>query len=597
MASNLMAGIWSILATDYLSTAQIDPDLARSNTKGPIPVPSFVYYDRFGLIGIAKSFYSFLGSMIGLLGFVLAGAVYYFTFPFSGLSLNSLLVLTISPSMRSYGAIWLSFIMSLLVNTVFSAVKHFLNPGATYGLPELAFVSTMVLTLISFAITQILLQHFHDPSRLFHHSPNGDTSSYAPLLETDNERGEISPLSTRSSTDSESPVSVSSGIQPRPKIVQEWFYVGSLLFWSTWVIFAIIAHLLGYGILYFTVDFAFFSAASFMLTIIAHYYYQKIRDSSPTIFMYLYLYEEYGFFAQMIISTLIPFLFTADIVQQLMIGVPAIIGEGLSGVFVDLLFAFFATINLINLIPILTLTDKVKSIFILSFIFGLLWIPQFLFPYTADRPFKYDFRETWDISNSTAAKKTRINLSVMHGMSIGDWIARLNLPDEVLSTTNFSSLVTSGRTLEYYTDKRNYTNNAEDLIKLSLISSNSTTYTGVVVGSPNSRSCGLDFPSDIKSKSLIDSKEWLPYGSESEDDFVYIFRKSFQTADSRIQVPFTILRSHQMPLNLTVICFHPLIGNSLIYDQFLRFKPSWTLNGIGFNDGGGFRIKKTFNLE
>ncbi|KAJ3369470.1 hypothetical protein HDU91_007143 [Kappamyces sp. JEL0680] len=627
LASNLLASIYTIVNGTFLERIAIDADLESTPTTGTLPIPSFLFFDRFGTIGVSQSSIAFLLSIAGLVVCVLVVALLKLLADFFSAGSKSVVNQTIKPSLNSFLLVLFSFTASLLVSLLFSVLKTAINPGSTYGNPELVSISTAVLCLATFSVTEIVWPRISQFLRLSRHSlfqtnryeflPDSEPLEFSDSDQSstagDDERSEVELAREPLLPDRGEGHSIVPATQLKSKVLSTWFPIGILVFWMGWLVFAFAAAMNGVSVFYFFFDFALFAFCTLLLSLGMDFMYRRSLhgvwelEPTPREKQFRSFYEDYFWIVQIALAGTVPTVFMSDLFQQLLVGIPSVIGEGISDTVVDMLLSFLISISLLNFMPVLSQTDRSKSAAILFGLFAVLWLPQlFLWPYSIDRPFKYDFSETWNITTAESSRTADVTIRLMSGMTVAAWYRAMpgialpsRLGSEQGQTATFHSSMTPN--MELLGGGR-----VADLIQLHGVKIRKGLIEATVVGSPGTRMCVLGFSNRPANSTLVVDSEskWSDYpahhagdslGTDS-DAQISVYRRNY-ASNGRISVPFALqLHGGPIPL-LHVSCQHQMYALSSVYIDFLKSKPDWTLNGISPNQGGRYFITKTFSFD
>ena len=637
MADNLLSNINSIVNSSFLEHVRLEPKYQNATVQSP-PVPSFLFFDRFGLFGVAETQFTFLTSIIALFGVI--GVTFILRIACS--SKFKIYQHFIRPSLNSFLSVIFAFVITMCISFIFAIVKQFVNPDTVYGHPELSAISTVFFVLASLCLSEIVWQHVSialklsdrpiffdsiyetlsasepldfstdsDDEHVVRNSDNANSEDihdegfsderysqantqsnlgdYAPDF---NLHPELMPLIVNTQGSALSPVP---RIREKSQVLCAWFPVGILMFWTCSLIAALIFSMEGFSILYLTYDLALFSTANLLLTFFLEYYYLKLLHQdlfvAQTIFQerFVLFYEKYFWICQVLFCTAVPFLFVADVLHTAIVSLPSLIGEGLPSTVIDLSFTFLILIALIGTMPVLSQTDRSKTLAIFGTIAICLWIVQaLLFSYSPDRPFKYRFHEIWDLDTNLTTSKVYL----MPGMNGDQWIKQMKLPDTLLLGSDM--LHWAGSVGEI---NSTFKNPKIPVFMSPRISKQSRQYIkGHLKGITESRACKLEILGSVTNFTILPSLLWL--GASPQANPVTVLKRAYDTSDNEILIDFEIelMELISTPPAIRASCFLPLGNHSIVYNQFLSAKPDWTLCD-GEGELGGLEVRRVFHLS
>ncbi len=567
---------------------------------------------RFGIFGVAQTNLSFTVSIMLLMTGIVLIAILRLCIEILTSGTKLLVQQILKPSVDSFLFVNFACLSSLVIAYAFSFIKNTINPMATYGFPELSAVSLAILCFAVFSAcdmiwpnvsrwiglssSTLLRAHQYDSlptSELLEFSDSDDPSEAG---DSDEELGVSRPLLPPTV-----PLQhIISLAREKSKVLSSFFPIGMLGFWFCSLIIALVAAIQQISVFYFFYDFALFSVGTLIITFVADYYYRKsLHEDLETIpseseQRFMEYYENYFWLFQIFLSTTVPLLFFADLFHVLLISIPSVIGEGIPGTLVDMLFSSMATIALLNFLPVISQTDKEKSLVIFSLVFLAFWIPQcFLFPFSGDRPLKYSISQRWNVSH--VPYQSNVTIKLMKGNSISSWYKNLpstnpwpaSLANSLESTISFSTTLVP-----------QHFGNISNAIQLEYKMHKGVIH-GTITGSVGTRICSFSMPSlDLQSALEVDPKNnWIPYGSNHTRMLrnpIFIYRRSFPSwSRERIVIPF-VLRTKSKQVPVRVSCFYPMHEASPLYMSWLQVKPLWTVNGYHTSSEGDFVLEKEF---
>ncbi|KAJ3323362.1 hypothetical protein HDV06_001882 [Boothiomyces sp. JEL0866] len=627
MADNLYSSIHTITHDkDLLKDLTIQPP--SDDLYGNIPVPNYLYFDQLGVLGIVFTKNQFLGLVSGL--FIAIGAVlvvktatYLVWLGLSGVKRQVLL-----PVFGTFLLIILTFVCFIILNLALSFLRSLVNPGFTYANPEVSLFSIVILCLAvisfvesawpklsrRFGFTLANSQnHFyqslptHEPTESeivpeeTNAHPTEPTIGALPetvQIETVDEVNinvEIAEENQSSEIDEEMPAEINDILQPIRKIDSQSksLQYGLLMFWTLMLLLA----LFNAGIFYIMFYWAFFSTLAAGLTFFVETVYHKlIRQPTvhePWQVQYVNIYQNYFWFIQLLVSTTVPLLLFADIIQQVVISLPSLVMEGLTDTTIDFLFSMLVWVATVNFMPLISKTCRKYSFtFFFSIYLALLVYQCLRFPYSPDRPFKYGLREVWDISNSTIKEKSSVLLTLGSTIAPEEWTTLVSgVPENVKYEKNTVSF--DSDFLPSFTDK--------DLIQIEESETLEGIYLkieGQIIGSKGSRVCQISFgeiPGYVDVQ-VDGGSQWIEYGNanivtiDTSRPFT-IYKKSFNHGD-RIAIPFKIMSTRKFSIPMDVKCNHE-VGVSAYRSYLDSIVPSWNSESLG----SSFSIKKSHIFE
>lgn len=578
MADNLFSIVITLTDGLFLEIIDVDQDLRSSPFALRLSIPSFVYFDRLGVFGVSWTYFDYqLYLFLIIAGGSLFSLVTILQHPFLDSDVKVFTKKSLIPFIICITFVASSFVCPLLFLFFFSWIKSFADASSSiYGNHELFLLSCYPLCLFSFSFVQILF----DKLWIWYKTKwidSAASSMHQPLLHSDSE--EESNEESNDESDEEG------DCQTFHYDIYEFVPLSLCAFWTLWSGVALFFSLMGVSIFYVFLDFAIFS---YLSLIALQFSGERVKP---------------GFLFG--ITSLFPFLSLQDIICQLELGIPAIVGEGLSPLVVESLFLVLVSFSCMNCLFWTVKIDRTSSMKLYAAFFLILWIPQLvLSPFSATRPFKYDFREIVDLSPASLSSpstpnivlSTTIELQVMRwaGHYISDWYKRMNLNAITLP----SSLENIDSFYHSFNGSLSIVNDHNSLLGISITSRTPFSITLSLLGSPGSRSCTVY--ADGVSFLQVFEGNYLLYGNESRLDqsqTLSVHKRSFDDiTEDRISIPLTISRP-STSASLTLHCLHSIREHSPFYQRFLSEKPDWTTNGIGLNDGGAFRYARTFAVK
>ncbi|KAJ3314998.1 hypothetical protein HDV04_004798 [Boothiomyces sp. JEL0838] len=627
MADNLYSSIVT-LVYDQTLLKDLTVEPKSKDLFGDIPVPNYLYFDQLGILGVVITKNQFLallsGLFIAIAVIVLVKSSTYLVW----LGLSGVKRQVFLPIIGSILLIFLTFVVFVFLNLAISFSRSLLNPGFTYANPEVSLFSIIILC---FAVISFMESAWPRLSRRFGIIRGTNSDHYYQALpthgpaESDNRPDEIPPHEVEptigalpettqvettqvniqienvedenqsSALDEDFPENFNEISTPIRKLDSQAksLQYGLLVFWTM----ALLMALSNAAIFYLMFYWAFFSAIASGLTFFVEALYHKlIRQPTvhePWQVQYVEIYQNYFWFIQLLVSTTVPLLLFADVVQRVVISLPSLVMEGLSDTAIDFLFSLLVWVACVNFMPLISKTCRKYSFTFFSIIYIALLVYQCLrFPYSPDRPFKYGLREVWDISNSTSRQTSNVLVTLGSTISPKDWTSFVSgVPENTDIYKN---------TISFDTDMLpSFKEN--DLIRIEESETLDGIYLkiqGKIVGSKGSRVCQLRFgeiPSYV-SLALDEDSKWIEYGNattatiDPSQPFT-IYKKSFNHRD-RISIPFKIISTTKFSIPLEVKCSHE-VGDSNFRAYLDSIAPSWNSESLG----SSLAIKKSHLFE
>ncbi|KND03414.1 uncharacterized protein SPPG_00900 [Spizellomyces punctatus DAOM BR117] len=440
LGDNVVAVVKLVCSSDLLDSIQ--PGAVVEDPSGVLPSGGFVYYDFLGTQMVLASGVLQKTGMALLLVAVFIGTIFKAVAEARRVGVKRVIVRYGRPIFEAFVLVLATFALSIFVVFLLSTIKSLVNRGSTYGHPRtnlmwicMAIFATLCGIQIVWPWVAIKTRLRRKPVVLYSMLPTsigeGDEShreetdgemelddSDVASLDSDDEDAPISPLrpTHHSSRHRE--------ILPSGPSLHIWQPYGILLFHQvllfTALLLAATRNLMGFYIFY---GFAFYSSLAVLVTIslgtiIRKWWRADVVVSNQTVVptttssgfakwkrVAVELYERYVWVLWMCIAGVIPLMHVMEVISIGIVGLPALIAEGLPETIVDLFFGFWTTLTALLFLPAVTrhrihlpfLTAVFAILFVLSYVPSL-W----MFPFSPERPHKLTFTETWDIANRTS---------------------------------------------------------------------------------------------------------------------------------------------------------------------------------------------------
>jgi hypothetical protein len=618
MIENLYSSVIAIVQhPDLLTKIKLVDDLKTADPFGVLPVPDFAFYDRFGFWGVFQSRVGFLSSHTVLLVCVLSVALLkgIATIIWGGRHAFSEHVL--KPTIDSFLLVVCTVLFALGCNLAFSFVRTWVNPGITYGKPELVITT---ITLITFTCMCAMELVWPRVSRLLRLSSKHVRfeSIYEPLpistplrddtsSQTDCVPEEEVPLAPDNfnevtfSDQSDEEYYVPPRTTPRHKkhrMMTAWLPVGLCLFWTCLLALSLWMSFHGLSVLYFFYDFALCSSISMMTTIIFDQIYKKLIhedldfDYSAHERRFIDFYEKYFWLVQTSISAPIPAMFLIDVFKQVYLGLPSLVGEGVPDYMVDLVFATLILFMLLNFMPLLSRTNRKYSVYVCTVLVLGLWVPQFfMFPLSEPRPYRYTYSEKVDISSAQNASLSHFEMKTMPIGVPENWVNYMR--KHQVEIPDFA--VNSGKVI-FSLSYPNADLNAIEIAAQTEVRDKTVVVRGSAVGSPGSRFCRLNITTPVIRSWVDRQTNWIDYvPNQRNQTEITILKRSFNYQLNRIHFDFGFeletFATESEATKLTIQCYHGM-EKSQFYSEFSK-QPRWMMD-IGVY---GFAYEKSILVK
>ncbi|KAJ3208219.1 hypothetical protein HDU67_006939 [Dinochytrium kinnereticum] len=494
------------------------------------PSPNFVYYDFFSSFILTRGA-TYKGILSLMLIIVILLAVVKLSVEFTKLGPRRLFHLYVKPTLESYLLIILTVTVTLVSTILLSLFKVYWNKSSTYGRPLLNFSWILSWVFMCFAFIQLVWPRIalklHFRSRRIEIATLGGGT----------ERRDVKGLP-----------------------IEKWLPYGLLGFWITLLLVALYASFYMFYGVFFLSDWAFFSLLSVGLTqaiaplIIKWWKYEVVNsDLSVWKTKVVKFYEKHIWVIQLLIASAIPSLLTIEVLEQILVCLPTLGGEGLPETLID-----------------------------------------------------FAFEQIWDVSDALKANISQVSVTAFPSISdrsCANWVCTYSevstpvLPGNVKWNSTISITLTENddravREMPIGTRKEK-----GEMIEVA----------GSFIGSPGSRICSLQviYPNASSNRSSVwidpeamwrwqtadkglipqpRNSSWARWGNFEHP--ILIFKRDFNHAEERIKVPFLIRYSKEdvrqsSYLTLGVNCYHTETKTSPFWKRVSEGLPDWVLQSHG----------------
>ncbi|KAI8894272.1 hypothetical protein BC833DRAFT_605506 [Globomyces pollinis-pini] len=555
MVDNLYAGINTMMKSNFLQESKpVRPSSIPLNST--LSVPDFLFYDRLGVIAYVQSKTTFLTFTLVLMivgtvfTLVNLGVVRYFN------GIRTTYKGYIVPASYGFFVVLVCLFVTLIANFAISFIRTKLNPGFTYGYPELSLASIASLILTVMCIVVYFLV---------------------------SKKADFIALKEGSSIDS-----LESGVANEELIFsfEDALQPGLLLFWFFGTILSYTTASLGAPVLYLFNEWALYG-------LIAHIVATGIQYLVPT---YPHLnrksFIDTGvFIVQWIISAFWPFLLTLDLLTLLLTFFPSTINSEFPDYIIDVAFSVLAFVCLATFLPLIAKSNVIISGTFFGVVFLGCTIPQFfLFPFSTERPANVGYLEKWNITDQESSKTSQKTFYLQSSMSPNSWFNKLQqhgwgFPNNVTITANRVRF----DTVEV---PQILNQSFENIITLEVaksVENNLTVFKGTILAGANSRvfrvnttvtgtgTVIFDGPTyQNPSTQKIESKELMNNG------ITYFLARNFTRPDQRLFYEFQISMTSTSKVTLDLSSLYD-VTYSPYYSKYVQQKPDWTIQGTALD--------------
>jgi hypothetical protein len=602
LADNVFAASYRILSdSEFLKTVARD-NTGESKTVEP---PNYAFYDRFGLFSIVQSQKNYLRDHAFLLITVLILSIAKLFMRYYNVGYRKTVNQVLKPSLSAFLQILFAFSLTMILSILISIIRAQINPFASYGYRIWSLASTICLNIASLAAAEViwpyisvrlgLSQKYAVIENQYQSLPVTDMLDDE--LSNDDDHLAIDAYSSGSQneemySDIENGEDFTIGRTKKYKILSSWVPIGLTGFWSCAAIVSLIFSINGISILYLLYDFCMFSSlATFSWLALDSVYKHLLKkpveyEYSANEERYLYLYQHYNLYYQLLISTAVPYFFMTDMIIMIVLGFSGLIGQ-IHPVLYDMLTTVVSVLPLLNFIPMISSTRSKWRSFLFFCLFLLIWTPMlFVNPFSSATPLTYGIVEQIEhpfinssisiFPHQAVSPHTIIHNPVPENSTITDHDIKFDIPYSPIEFNHDLSLTWQ-----------------------KLLTQDGTILTGTFTGSSESRSCTLEF-SEAGRLILNEGENYIDFETGQMDaeisyeanEKVRIYYRNF-TDSRRIMVSFKLKYSKR---NITIIC---QCAYRQEFSSFMRnytaSSPDWMTARL-INDGGPLKIKKMFSI-
>ncbi|KAJ3035529.1 hypothetical protein HDV00_003683 [Rhizophlyctis rosea] len=452
LGDNVLATLVDLCTGDRL--LELEHPAKIANYSETLPGPGFLYYDILGVTSVLTQYWLYVFGMSLILTLVIAGSIWKATREVKRRQMRRMLVMFVRPMLDNYFGIWASVLGSAFVVWVLSKFKGWVNRSSTYGMPAWNACWVVAVTIGTTVAVQAIWPHFAMGVRL-RRGAGGRYSLLPSTAPVENDHARPADIDDSEDED-ESPLNPGPRpptISTTPRIMtqpssKKWLPYSLVGYWTTLLVVALVFAAKGVNAAYLFYVYALFGCLSAGLSqlitrLVRRWWRADVRSSleaddareggatGPGDDV------DPGFKRRMVegwtrdrwcfdlfVSSFIPLLLTLDIAKMLYIAIPSLVAEGLRDYHADLVFWMATMLATVNLLPVWQQVNR-KLIMLLFFLGAVVpfIVSCALFPFSYDRPQKFVFAESWDVSNATSLQMgTEVTALVLPSMKVGKWI-------------------------------------------------------------------------------------------------------------------------------------------------------------------------------
>ena len=330
--------------------------------------------------------------------------------------------------------------------------------------------------------------------------------------------------------------------------------------------------------------------------------------------------EDNMWFVGFLCSSFVPAIMTLDIFGAFIQSFPALVAEGLSSILVDMLFALFFILLLLNTLPALDECSKPWSGAVIAIVLLPIYLTALVIqPFSALSPQKLVFNQTWDLNTNTSSLELMIT-PTMSGAEFTSkfriWLPEVSRPfcrghaDKRDSTACVYAV--ENPIFKVLNDSKVLNSSDVDgLILLKVQSKSLSSLEGYILGSPYSRICSFNLQTISQNNDSLQFELEAQRASDWSDlernrgnvtaelnSPALILRRSYEKKN-RLYTQFRILGNLTDIQDLTVTCFHSELETDIvespIFGRLQKALPNWVI----FHHGryGGISLQRKFSLN